>query len=84
MLMSVADKFLLYINPDLFIREHKRKTGKNDEVKNTEFKQMQAVGRATGRAPTDSRIAKAIEQLSHLKDVPARKIDLDKELKKGK
>jgi hypothetical protein len=62
------DKALLYMNPDLWLKE-KEVSGEMvtpGKKVNTEFKKIQAHGQATGFMPEDTRIADAIKKLNEL------------------
>jgi len=62
---GLFDKALLYMNPEIWLKEKEHSgempPGKYDKI-NTEFKQIQTQGRATGVMPENTMIAKAIKQ----------------------
>ena len=62
---NIFDKALLYINPEIWLKE-KETLGELPADKyrkvNSEFKQIQAHGRATGEMPENTMIAKALKQ----------------------
>jgi hypothetical protein len=67
---NIFDKALLYINPEIWLKEKEAAgelpPGKYDKV-NTEFKQIQTYGRATGAMPENTMIAKALKQAAALR-----------------
>jgi len=67
---GIFDKALLYINPEVWLKEKaiqgELPPGKYDKV-NSEFKNIQAYGRATGEMPEDTMIAKALKQALAMK-----------------
>jgi len=66
---NIFDKALLYINPEVWLKE-KEISGELPASKyakvNNEFKTIQAHGRATGKMPENTMIAKALKQAAEL------------------
>jgi len=67
---NIFDKALLYINPEVWLKEKEvlgeLPAGKYDKI-NTEFKKIQAYGRATGKMPEDTMIFRALKQAVELR-----------------
>ncbi len=68
---NIFDKALLYINPEIWLKEKEVSgelpPGKYDKV-NQEFKEIQRYGRATGKMPENTMIAKALKQAAELRE----------------